>query len=81
MPALAWDTLGSAATVAYQSGLPASRQAVRRTLSLLERQSPAGQAPGTAADVLRLWIRASADPIGGRDQLLPSLRELVGLPG
>jgi len=44
-PALAWDALGSAATVAYQSGLPASRQAVGRALGLLERQGrrpPAG---------------------------------------
>jgi DNA-binding CsgD family transcriptional regulator len=80
MPALAWDALGSAATVAYQSGLPASRQAVSQTLGLLERQSPAGQAPGTEGGVLRLWIRASADPIGGRNQLLPNLRELVSLP-
>jgi DNA-binding CsgD family transcriptional regulator len=80
MPALAWDALGSAATVAYQSGLPASRQAVNQTLGLLERQSPAGQAPGTEGGVLRFWIRASADPIGGRNQLLPNLRELVSLP-
>jgi DNA-binding CsgD family transcriptional regulator len=80
MPALAWDALGSAATVAYQSGLPASRQAVSQALGLLERQSPAGQAQGTEAGVLRLWIRASADPIGARNHLLPNLRELVGLP-
>src|SRR6266436_309448 len=39
-PALAWDALGSAATVAYQSGMPAGRQAVDRTLALLERQGP-----------------------------------------
>src|SRR5579864_8012457 len=38
LPALAWDALGSAATVAYQSGLPESRQAVSRALDLLERQ-------------------------------------------
>ena len=37
-PALAWDALGDAATVAYQSGAPASRQAVSRTLDLLEHQ-------------------------------------------
>jgi DNA-binding CsgD family transcriptional regulator len=79
-PALAWDALGSAATVAYQSGLPASRQAVSQTLSLLERQIPVGQASSTEAGVLRLWIRASADPIGGRNQLLPKLREFVGMP-
>src|SRR6185437_15756929 len=59
LPALAWDALGSAATVAYQSGTPASRQAVSRTLDLLERQSPPppGRAPGLDLDALRLWIR------------------------
>ena len=48
LPALAWDALGSAATVAYQSGMPASRQAVSRVLGLLERQGPPppGRAPG-----------------------------------
>ncbi len=81
-PALAWDALGSAATVAYQSGLPASRQAVSRALGLLERQGPPppGRAPGIDVNVLRLWIRASADPIGSRNQLLPSLRKIVGSP-
>ena len=81
-PALAWDALGSAATVAYQSGMPASRQAVSRALGLLERQGPPppGRAPGIDVDVLRLWIRASADPIGSRNQLLPHLRKIVGSP-
>src|SRR5487761_465689 len=81
-PALAWDALGSAATVAYQSGLAASRQTVSRTLDLLERQDPppAGRAPGIDVDVLRLWIRASADPIGSRDQFFPYLREIAGSP-
>ena len=48
LPDLAWDALGSAATVAYQSGTPASRQAVSRALDLLERQdpSPPGRHPG-----------------------------------
>ncbi|HEV2253278.1 MAG TPA: AAA family ATPase, partial [Streptosporangiaceae bacterium] len=75
-PDLAWDALASAATVAYQSGLPASRQAVSRALGLLERQGP--PRPGVDVDVLRLWIRVSADPIGGRDQLLPDLRTIAG---
>ncbi len=81
-PALAWDALGSAATVAYQSGAPAGRQAVDRVLARLERQgTPApGHIPGIDVDVLRLWIRASADPIGGRDQILPYLRKIVGSP-
>jgi DNA-binding CsgD family transcriptional regulator len=82
LPALAWEALGSAATVAYQSGMPASRQAVSRALGLLERQSPAppGRAPGIDVNVLRLWIRASADPIGSRNQLLPYLRKVAGSP-
>ena len=82
LPALAWDALGSAATVAYQSGMPASRQAVSRALDLLERQGPQppGWPPGIDVDVLRLWIRASADPIGSRNQLLPELRQIVGSP-
>ena len=80
LPALAWDALGSAATVAYQSGLPASRQAVSRALDLLERQGPPppGRAPGLDVSALRLWIGASADPVGSRDRLLPDLRRITG---
>ena len=78
--ALAWDALASAATVAYQSGMPASRQAVSRTLGLLERQGPPppGRAPGLDVNALRLWIAVSADPIGSRSQLLPYLRTFIG---
>jgi hypothetical protein len=80
-PALAWDALGSAATVAYQSGMPASRRAVSRTLGLLERQGPPppGRAPGSDIHAHKLWIRASADPIGSRNQLLPYLRKIEAL--
>jgi DNA-binding CsgD family transcriptional regulator len=81
-PDLAWDALGSAATVAYQSGMPANRQAVSRALGLLEREGPPPPvlAPGLDINVLRLWIRASADPIGSRDELLPCLRQIAGSP-
>jgi DNA-binding CsgD family transcriptional regulator len=82
LPALAWDALGSAATVAYQSGMPASRLAVSRALGLLEREGPPLPGPGPGIDVsaLRFWIRASADPIGSRDQLIPYLRNIVSSP-
>jgi DNA-binding CsgD family transcriptional regulator len=82
LPALAWDALGSAATVAFQSGAPTSRQAVDRGLALLVHQGPPlpCPAPGLDVDVLRLWISASADPIGRRDQLLTELRTIVGSP-
>src|SRR5689334_7600180 len=81
-PALAWDALADAATVAYQSGMPAGRQAVSRTLGLLERRGPPppGRAPGSDVHAHKLWIRASADPVGSRNQLVPYLREIAGSP-
>jgi DNA-binding CsgD family transcriptional regulator/tetratricopeptide (TPR) repeat protein len=81
-PALAWDALANAATVAYQSGRPASRQAVSRALDLLERQGPPTLGPEPHIDVnaLKLWIRASTGPAGSRNQLIPYLRTIVGAP-
>jgi DNA-binding CsgD family transcriptional regulator len=81
-PALAWDALGSAATVAFQSGKPACHQAVSHALTQLESQGPPppGRAPDIDVSALRLWISASADPIGSRDKLLPRLREIVSSP-
>jgi DNA-binding CsgD family transcriptional regulator len=82
LPDLAWDALGSAATVAYQSGMPASRRAVSRAFGLLERRGPPppGRPLGIDVSALTLWIRTSADPIGSRDQLVPHLRNIVGSP-
>ena len=47
-PALAWDALADAATVAYHSGAPASRRAVSRALGLLEHQEPRSARPWPA---------------------------------
>ena len=82
LPALAWDALANAATVAYQSGTAASRQAVSRTLDLLERQDPppSGRGPHIDVNALKLWVRASMDPAGSRDQLIPYLRAIAGAP-
>jgi DNA-binding CsgD family transcriptional regulator/tetratricopeptide (TPR) repeat protein len=81
-PALAWDALGSAATVAYQSGTPASYQTVIRTLDLLERQDPPppGRGPHIDVNALKLWIRASTDPAGSRNRLIPYLRAVADAP-
>ena len=81
-PALAGTRSAAVATVAYQSGMPVSRQAVSLAFDLMERQGtpPPGRAPGLDINALRLWIRASADPIGSRNQLLPNLRQIVGSP-
>ena len=57
--------------------MPASRRVVNRVLGLLERQGP--PPPDVDVNVLRLWIRTSADPIGGRNQILPDLHKIVGL--
>jgi len=82
LPALAWDALADAATVAYQSGTPAGRQAVSRVLRLLEHQQPRSAGHGPRADTgsHRFWIRACTDPFGSRSELLPYLRKVVGSP-
>src|SRR5713101_6755377 len=81
-PALAWDALADAATVAYQSGLPASREAVSRALGLLERQGPPppGEGPRANTGPHRLWIWVCTDPFGSRNQFLPYLRQIAGSP-
>ena len=62
LPALAWDALANAATVAYQSGTPASRQAVSRALGLLERQRSTRPAMTRAPRPHRqLWTAEALD--------------------
>ncbi len=80
LPDLAWDALADAATVAYYSGAPASRQAVSRILEILESKGPppsAGHLPRVDAGARGLWIRACTDPFGGRNQLVPYLRRIA----
>jgi DNA-binding CsgD family transcriptional regulator len=80
LPALAWDALADAASVAYYTGAPASRQAVSRILELLENKgqppSPGGL-PRADAGARGLWIRACTDPFGGRNQLVPYLHRIA----
>jgi DNA-binding CsgD family transcriptional regulator/tetratricopeptide (TPR) repeat protein len=71
-PALAWEALADAATVAYQSGAAAGRAAVDR---LLTRMGPAGDAGPQQA-----WIRACTDPFGSRGELVAYLRQAAGSP-
>jgi DNA-binding CsgD family transcriptional regulator len=77
-PALAWDALADAATAAYHSGAPENRQAVSRVLGLLEHQGPPPTGPDPITDVKAhtLWIRASTDPFGSRNQLVQYLRQI-----
>jgi DNA-binding CsgD family transcriptional regulator len=78
LPALAWDALADAATVAYYSGKSASREAITRVLQLLEAGGPS-TADDTHADAgaRGLWIRACTDPFGSRNQLVPYLRRIA----
>ncbi len=78
LPDLAWDALADAATVAYYSGAPASRQAVSRSLELLENNGPPpGRRPRIDVGARALWIRACTDPFGSRIQLVPYLRRIA----
>jgi DNA-binding CsgD family transcriptional regulator len=85
-PALAWEALADAATVAYQSGAPASRQAVSRVLRLLanQRQPAPGRDQDEGTDVgaspQELWILACTEPFGRGPQLVSRLRRTAGTP-
>ncbi len=77
-PALAWEALADAASVAYLSGAPASRQAVGRMLEFLEHKGPPpGDAPRVDVGPRRLWIRACIDPSGSRNQVVPYLHRIA----
>jgi DNA-binding CsgD family transcriptional regulator/tetratricopeptide (TPR) repeat protein len=63
LPVLAWNAIGLAATVAYQSGVPADRAAVRRALHRLhEPAQPPADWPAGHADEQRVWVRACTEP-------------------
>jgi DNA-binding CsgD family transcriptional regulator len=82
LPVIAWDAIGTAATVAYQSGIPAGRKAVLDTLSRMAE--PAPQPPDWPAghsDVQRVWIRACTGPFGERTETIPYLHRVAASPG
>src|SRR5712691_3719501 len=81
LPVIAWDAIGTAATVAYQSGIPAGREAVLDTLSHLEEPAPQPPDwPAGHADVQRVWITASTDPFGKRTETVLHLHRIVARP-
>ena len=68
-PELAWDALGLAATVAYQTGTRAARDAVVTAFDRLEEQ---GAGRGGEAGV---WLRASTEPFRDRAEVVAYLRQ------
>jgi len=82
LPALAWEALADAATVAYQAGTLDRRLAVRRVLRLLEDREPPPRPdrnPMGSAYARRLWILACTDPYGRGRELAASIRQIVGV--
>jgi DNA-binding CsgD family transcriptional regulator len=77
-PAVAWDAIGLAATVAHQTGLPEARAKVRDALAALDTpvQAPEGW-PASRADELRIWIRACTEPFGARAETVPDLHRVA----
>ncbi len=77
-PALAWEALADAATVAYQSGAAGGRAAVDRLLTRMGPSDDAG--PSGDAGPQQAWIRACTDPFGSRGELVAYLRQTAGSP-
>ena len=64
LPVIAWDAIGQAGTVAYQTGTAEGRRAVRDTLDRMQQPAPpAADWPAVLADESRMWIRAATDPV------------------
>jgi DNA-binding CsgD family transcriptional regulator len=85
-PAVAWEAIGNAATVAHQTGLPEARAKTRAALDALDPLGgPAASAehwPADRADEHRIWITACLDPFGKRSETVPSLHRVArGSPG
>ena len=76
MPDVAWNALELAATVAYQTGTRAAREAVLSALSRLEEQVPPG--PPGHGEEWRMWVRASAEPFGQRLKTVADLHRIAG---
>jgi DNA-binding CsgD family transcriptional regulator/tetratricopeptide (TPR) repeat protein len=78
-PVIAWDAIGLAATVVYQSGLPAGREALLSTLDRMEEPAqPPEDWPAGYADEQRVWIRACTDPFRRRTEAVACLQRVAG---
>ncbi len=78
LPGIAWDAIGQAGTVAYQTGTAEGRRAVRDTLDRMQQPAPpAADWPAVLADESRMWIRAATDPFGNRGEVIPRLHRMA----
>ena len=80
-PVVAWHAVGLAATVAYQSGIPANRELVLRTLERLQAPAqPPADWPRGYDDEQRAWIQACTNPFARRVEIVPLLHQLARQP-
>ena len=78
VPAIAWHAMGLAATVVYQSGLPAGSKALLHALDRMEDPAePLAGGSAGYADEQRVWIRACTDPFGS-ERTVTYLRRIAG---
>jgi len=80
-PALAWDAVGLAGTIAYQTGLPEARTKARAALDALgalgEPVVSADDRQAGWADEHRIWIAACTDPFGRRAETVPYVHRIA----
>jgi hypothetical protein len=80
-PALAWDAISRAASVAHQTGLPEACAKVRAAMDALDALGeplPSEEWPASRADEHRIWIRACTDPFGERAAAVRWLQRIAG---
>lgn len=75
-PITAWDALGLAGTVVYQSGLRSGRALVLDVLDHLTAVAPTTTRSPSHVEEQRLWILACTDPYGGRAEASAALHRL-----
>jgi len=79
LPLIAWNAIGLAATVAYQTGDPSAREALLSSLSRLREPVPAPSPdwPAGFADERRVWVWACTDPFGKRAETILYLHRIA----
>jgi hypothetical protein len=80
LPVIAWDAIGLAATVTYQTGDRPGREQLLSTLNRLKEPAPPPPDwPAGYADERRVWVQASTDPFGKRAETIPYLHSIADL--
>jgi DNA-binding CsgD family transcriptional regulator len=78
LPVLSWNAIGFAATVAYQSGAPADRAAVLRTLNRMHAPDvPPPDWPAGHVDEQRVWVRACTEPLTAQPETVAYLHRIA----